>query len=342
MRKLFYILGIVVVVSLAACSTEKPVNEPGGTTTTTSITVPITRADGDATADEVKINSVRLIIFRSPGQYNGGQFVLNKRKTTAAELATPFLERVPTGKLDIYIIVNELSAWNLGSNNDANNAAGLTPAIIKNKERSWTAYPVVNSSNPIPMFKCYEGVEIDEDGNMTYEGVPFSLGAKVERTLAKVIVNINFDSGIPLEITSLNVSNIPRRSWLYAAPYNYITSADFFNGTAVSPVIDATENLDQGKPNRKYTFYLPEYFLMEPYWRTYITLVAANKSFVITLGDGMAVHDRDYMNTTNNITDLRISRNHCYILNVLSITGDILIKFNVGVMLWDYTGVPVE
>ncbi|GHV00090.1 hypothetical protein FACS1894159_05200 [Bacteroidia bacterium] len=359
MNKLLTILGNVAAVALLAtsCATkEEPVGKPQEVPQATLTIPPITRADGDATADELKINTARLVIFRTPtpGVWEGGQLVANRLKSTAGELAQPFHESVPVGKIDIYLIVNEnvTNANTTTGWTTALNSTSLTEAVIENLSRTWSTYATVNSNvvNAIPMFNSYKGVDIAADGTMTYNGAPLVISggtgkANVLRSIAKVIVNIDFDNGgQPFAINSLNVMNIPTVSWLAPRPYPYTDAAHFFNGANLSPAINAAENLNLGKPNRKYTFYLPEYLLTEPYWRTKIHLVAANKSFDIVLGDGMGdpLHDQAYMAATNLHADLRISRNTCYIINIMSITGDVMIVFSTTVMAWNYIDVPVE
>jgi len=323
-----------------SCSTERIKEPPQPVAATTTLVLsPITRTDAMATNDELAIKSIRLVVFRSQSQPGGGGgMVVNQFKNS--DLATPFSVTVPVGKIDIYLITNELLGWNLG-------ATDLTTATLKSKSFDWVNYPVVNTSYPIPMFRSYEGVSIDQDGNMAWNGAPFTLSgtgsASVERTIAKVLVNIKFDNGgLPLTITSLNIKNIPRISWLYPTRNEYIATTDFFDGANVSPVIDSGENLLAGKPNRTYTCYLPEYIITQPYWRTNINLIAANRSFSIVLGDGMGTHDKAYMDATNDLNALCITRNTCYIVNVLSITGDMPVVFSAAVTDWDKTVVPVQ
>jgi len=361
MKKLLIIFGSVAAVALltllaVSCSKEsvKEITTPPAVETTTLV-VPALRADGDATVDELRINSVRLLIFRSESiSYNGaGVLAVNSYKTGNQSFEE---SKVPVGKIDIFVVVNEytntLSPWK-----NILDSPNLTEADVKNLAKTWTdalgttnALPSVNASNPIPMFKSYLGVDLDDQGNMTYNGAPLTT-LSVERIFAKVIVNINFDNGgNAVTINSLDVNYVPTVSWLSPTTNNNTSESGFFSVTGIgtapgtSLTIDPAENLNSGKPNRKYVFYLPEYILVAPSLHTFLVLNAASKAFSIALGDGMGMHDNDYMNSSSATTsDLRISRNTCYIINITSITGEIAISFTVSVNAWgDPTPVPVH
>jgi hypothetical protein len=340
-------------IALAGCSMEKALNEkPPVQTEFATLDLPMTRADAYATTDELRINSARLVIFRSAGQAGAGQFILNKRKTTTIELATPFHEIIPVGKIDIYLIANEKATWDLGPNSDPVNIAGLTPAIIEARQLTYTAYPVVNSSNPVPMFGVYKNVDIHADGSLTQDGTPLNLvnGPDVDRCIAKLIVKMDFTDpngnpmtfGNPSYPTGMYVRNMPKISYLYPKTYTEWNTTDFFDGAGVTPVIDASENLTIGKVNRTYTTYLPEYLPDMPSLRTWLVLLAAGKTFNIALGDGIEYRTKDWMAGNDaTLTDLRISRNTCYIITITGILNN-LIVFDVSVEPWDPISIDLQ
>ena len=102
--------------------------------------IPLTRSVNDA--HDKYIDSVRLIIIKN-------SVITNNRFIPVASSQNDILfrEEVPMGNVDYFLIVNELSSWNLDSATYLPVGKILFANDLKKKILSFNAYPVVNTTD---------------------------------------------------------------------------------------------------------------------------------------------------------------------------------------------------
>jgi hypothetical protein len=319
-------------------SDENPIQEE----TTTILRVdPMTRGPEQEENYETKIQTARIIVTRL-----NGNVVANRLFPLIGDTV-----RVPGGYLNVYLIANERSDWNLNSYTTTP-LTQLTAADLKQKVYPFSD-PVVKADSIIPMFGKFENVLVDQYGNMSQNGTPISMIDTVERIFSKVTLDLSClysdlaNGGAPIEVKSISVQHAPTKSYLDAKRY---TESAFFNCvTAFSagnytpmPVANPTGFRDTS------VFYIPEYLVNDTSLYCYLSIKvnlvsdpASEREYKIILGEGQKTHGNAFMNrsdTTRNVTDLSIFRNtHFRIaakIKSFDITGEEDIDVKLKVIDW--------
>lgn len=321
-----------------------------------TLDMPITRGanDGDT---ENRISSARMVVFSTEGT---GKVLVNTLLSNIGldEGTIAFRELVPVGYLDLYLITNEPAGWNLTANFPVGSSA-KTKDDLKKQALSLSAYPVVDSNNPIPMFGAYEGIYVDSDEKI-YANNKSTLitPGEVSRLYAKVTLDIScvfsaMPAGSePIELRSVAVINLPENPYL--APLRY--SRSFFSGASVLPQEGVNYDSNTSGFATKsgaFTFYIPEHIINDVANRSYLSIMlglkgggtgSPSKEYRLYIGDGIAEgqpgHDNNtYMaGNTATATDLTVSRNTHYTFTATVKNFSILeIEFSSKVVKWGDT-----
>ena len=313
-----------------SCSFEEPAGggEKGEEQDMASLVVPITKAG--ETEDEERIANARLMVFNSTGNILVNTF-------QSGNDIIPFSELVPVGKLNVILIANELTEWNL---NDVKYLKELNEKML-----SFTDHPEVSAAKPIPMMGDYQNVWIDEDSHVTdYSGNTVTISL-VERLYAKVTLNLSCVFAImdgshdPIKVGSVSMRCMPKSSRLMPTKY---WGADFFNGTT-APMNNYTSD-DKGFSG-VWEFYIPEYLINDTSKYTYINITTAlvnepkvERTYRLVIGDGIDKRDINYMLHSDQRTpeDLTVTRNTHYMLDakILSFFADESITLTAYVKTW--------
>ena len=343
-----------------SCSMEEAQKSESKEKEEVLLSVPFTRS-GSPT-DENRVHSARLIVVRSAAasQTDGGKVLVNSNTPVAIdpinEAWQQFKEFVQVGYIDMYIFVNELTSWNLASI-----AVGSTFNFndIKSKTLTFTDYPAVGPTDPIPAFTFEQQLHIDQGGVVRKNGTPISQ-FEADRLFAKVLIKINCDftdlpANEPIRLDSIYIRSMPKTSWMVAAPYTLTSPSDYFDGTYYTPAnAFGTPYDDSFGFYHEYVFYIPEYLIRDVTKRTYITIVAHKEvaplqrfHYTLVVGDGIPTKTVADMKTTTNTADLTITRNVCYTFNIVKIIGfgdldDRTIHLEASVSNWQWQVIPVN
>lgn len=324
LRKLHIISVCLAAIFAFSCSSEN-IDEgegkyPDGLTT---LTIPLTRGSA---AEENNITKARVIIFT----VKGGEATFYSNEVLSAP-AGVYTKLVPVGELNVYLIANELSSWNLSAIGTSS-----SPATLKSKIMTFAAYPVINWTNPAPMYGEYEGVRIAQDGSTTLNGYAIDLKdteGTVHRLYSKVSLSINclfsdLPSSSPITLESVSIKQMPKKSYLSSARYTESGTSAFFDGAAVAAV-SGTNYFPTGTGfTGDFEFYIPEYVVSDATKGTYISVVAHLSSrpstklkYNIMLGDSMDKGIAYMTRTGVTREDLTISRNTHYKVAISRIKG---------------------
>jgi hypothetical protein len=348
MRVLYNLLWTGLMIgSISSCVSEfpsgggekPPVEEAKGV-----LYVPMTRSD---LAEENAIDTVRMIVFKA-----NGEFVLN---TTHPETTTPtptFVDSVPTGYLNVYLIVNERPGWT--ATLDAITSEAELKAI--RYEYSTDSYYLTHLpeadehayKRQIPMFGEKKNVYV----SITGEPNPYEI--EVQRIFAKVTLrleclfpdSIQHSGGVALALDTVRLWRIPPHSWLIKERYtgasfwfNDLSNPSFlpFRPNPASPPEGWPVPLSSYKEIPEspgyaarfldsICFYLPEYIPNDTALYTYLSIKVGikaqphiAKTYKLILGEGLK-HGSKFMRGDSTLSgghqrdvlDLSIQRNTHY------------------------------
>jgi hypothetical protein len=290
-------------VGVSSCTSEfnkgvvpPPVKEVKGV-----LYVPMTRGTPE---EESAITASRMIVFKA-----NGDFVLNTNQPEHWTPTPTFIDTVPAGYLNVYLIANERSGWNL--------ANITTEAQLKKVQYDYitdyaTKLPEADGTHPIPMFGMQKNVYVDMNGELN----SYRIGVK--RIFAKVTLRLSClfseqnNGNTPLELDSIWLMRIPSWSYLYAAetvvfgdtlmlPERFIGP---FN-SAIHPFYPNPASPPAGWPKSHYeedagkfldtvTFYIPEYLPNDTSTYTFLSLrvnvknqPSIAKTYRLILGEGL-------------------------------------------------------
>jgi hypothetical protein len=290
--------------------------------TTVPVKVPITKAPNDSDPEN-RIVSARIIVIKQNRITNNK--VINNIADSEGNIQITDL--VPVGHVDFFVIVNELSAWNL---DDIDIGDTYFSNNLKQEIITYTGCPVVDATHPIPMFRMYENLLITEEGNTLQNNVSVTL-SEVERLYAKVSFSLkctfeDLPYKDPIEIKSVTIKNMPKEAYLAPKEYTKTETSDFFE--EVLPLNTNTYTWTSTDFTSAFLCYIPEYLVSDITRYTYISAVVRlkgrtepeyEKEYKIVLGNGITSHNNAYMlGNTVTYSDVRISRNTHY-----SFTGNI-------------------
>jgi hypothetical protein len=384
-RILIYITLIVsalFVATLPSCSNEEsvtPVPKPPTVDPFKDgelpINLPVTRSINEVGAYEDSIKSARLIVIKNSIVTNNKTFTIADGHLLHRD-SVYVLDTIPVGTVSMFIIVNEKTGWGLASI-----AKGSTyfPEDIERKTLDFSAYPVVDEDNPIPMYRQYKNLHVSNEGVFTPAGgTPISMAAlgEVERLYAKVTLVLNAiftnmaNGGDPIKIDDVSIKSMPKQSYLTpSVGLLYPASAGgYFNGAITHPDPDDPdpENFyteDGVGLHDSLTWYIPEHRLSDTTYLTYISVKASLKDADIAshpdeqvefkkiiLGDGASSIPQDslrigsYNNAPISLDKWFITRNTHYTVNAtiksFSKTNDSEIDVTMKVVGW--TSVPMD
>jgi hypothetical protein len=311
-------LGIcLLTVGFSSCASEFPNGRetpPRGEETTGILYVPMTR--GDIAAEDSIVNSSRMIVF----SVSGDSLVIN---TTQPKNPSPykdptFVEIVPVGHLNVYLIANERPEWNL----DAINSEAQLNSFIYDYTTNPTKLPETNADNTIPMFGMYKNIYIDRNGNtsdpLTSPNPPTApYPITVQRIFAKVTLLFKCmfidqsNGSTPLELQSIQLKQIPKYSYLISRRY---TDTDFNDAmydlypippSPPAPPYWPRSGYEEYKSGPNVTgfgdtvsFYVPEYIANDTSYYTYLSIKVGikgqwyiAKEYKLVLGEGMNYKD---------------------------------------------------
>lgn len=281
--------------------------------------IPVTKGVNDSDPDN-RIESIRLIVLKND------RVISNKfiGSIPATQVTIEIRDTVPVGNIDYFLIANELSSWNLGGISIGSIAFAND---IKNKTISFSAYPIVNTSNTIPMVNHYINLKVESNGDTSLDGTAVSATAlgTLERLYAKLTLDLRSkfselaNGGEEIELKKVSVKSLPKVSYLAPNLYNKTADNDYFNGADIT-LTSSNYSLTTDSFIGQFTVYLPEYRLFDISRRTYISATVAlvadatnEREYTIIVGDGIATYDDEYMSgNTVAISDLNIRRNAYY------------------------------
>jgi hypothetical protein len=316
------------------------------------IDLPVTRAVNDGNPENI-VKTARLIVIKNSIVAN------NQMVTVASSDASPSISAViPVGTIDMFIIVNEDPGWSLGAitvNNfyDSEN--------IEKKTLTFSAYPVVDDTHPIPMYRQFKGLHVSNAGTFTFEGstIPMADLGAVDRLYAKLRLAVgavfaNMDNGgDPIKIDSMSVKSMPNYSYLTpSVGLLYPASGGYFD--AIRNVKTAKYDFTSAAVHDTITWYIPEHRLSDPARVTYISIKASLEDnqdvdeqveYKIAIGDGASTRPQaDMFSGIIPITELFITRNVYYDVSAtiksFDKTNESLIDVTMKVVGW--TSVPMD
>lgn len=308
----FWLFSLIILLFGFSCTSDEveKVDKPGEVTT---LTIPVTRSGNEA---EDKMTNCRMIIFSKGTSAR----VLYNEKHTEAEGGT-FTAEVPVGNIDIYLIANEQSGWLL---DDVTSLQQL-----KGKALSFSTYPVVDATHPIPMFGVYENIyAAPNNATVLSQAVVKRLYAKVTLDLSCAFEKLG---GTEIVLEHAFIGSLPAWSKLWPTPYDNTGSELFIEGGKITPSsLGANYNATQSRDGKDgfsamFTFYVPEYLVSNTDYRSYLGVAvyqkddtSNKKTYKVILGDGIAEGQPGHNNNTYmasssaTLTDLSISRNRHY------------------------------
>jgi hypothetical protein len=276
------------------------------------------------------------------------------------------LDTIPVGKVDMFIVVNEKNEWGLGS---IAKRSIYFPEDIERKTLTFSAYPVVDATNPIPMYRQYRNLRISNDGAFTLaDGTPIGMNklGEVDRLYAKVTLELNAkfsemaNGGDPIKIDSISIKSMPKHSYLTpSVGLLYPVSGGYFNGTVHAPIVGGVPvgnyAADDEGLSDTITWYVPEHRLSDTTYLTYISVKASLKDNTlpseqvefkkIILGDGAEAIPQDSLRIGRNndasipLNNWFITRNTHYKVNACIVSFDKMnesaIDVITKVIVWD-------
>lgn len=318
MRTIKIVQILIVLICFISCSSE----ENGVTLPsiiedeTIPLQVPFTKSINGADSTN-RVKTVRMIITKDGRVTNN----IKKSDLTVDSISVVIQDSVPVGKVNYYLIANEDSFWDFDLINIDDY---ISASLIKEKVLNFSAYPVVNKDNHIPMFGMYEGLNITSDSKAYYEGtdVTNDLG-KLTRLYVKASLELKcIFNDLPnkqsIELKSLSIKSMPKKSYL--APTYYNDGAGFFDG-AFTDITNTNYILSSTGFSGDFEFYLPEHIVTDTINKTYISAVVRmvsdptkEREYRIVLGDSIIRNDNNYMLNDASFQGVRVSRNTHYLI----------------------------
>jgi hypothetical protein len=307
----------LMILGISSCASEFP-NGGGGEELPAVeekgiLYVPMTRGD---IVDESAIVKVRMIVFKANG--------VCVKNTTQPKTTTPvvFIDSVPTGYLNVYLIANERTEW-------TTTLDGITSeAQLKNIKYEYSTYsnyatklpeadqnPLANRQ--VPMFGEKKNVYVSIKG----EPNPYEIAVK--RIFAKVTLqlecmfadSVQHNGDVELALDTVRLWRIPPHSWLITE--RYTGSSFWFNthdpqflpfrpdpvsppvGWPVPPMSSAYKEIpgSPGYPARfkdSICFYIPEYIPNDTSLYAHLSIKVGikaqphiSKTYRLILGEGL-------------------------------------------------------
>jgi hypothetical protein len=304
------------------------------------INLPVTRAVNDENPEN-KVTKARLIVIKNSIVTNNKIF--DNIYSVGTHDTAYVLDTVPVGKVDMFIIVNEKSEWGLDA---IAKKSVCPPRVIEEKTLSFSAYPIVDATHPIPMYKQYRDLSVSSSGTFTQsDGTSILMPqlGEVERLYAKVtfVISAKFEDmvngGDAIKLDSVSIKSIPRHSYLTpSVGLLYPASGGYFNGADSAQtsnyVADAVGLRDS------IVWYIPEHRLSDTTYMTYISVKASLEDNIlpseqvefkrIILGDGANVFHQDSLRKGKNddkdlpLNNWFITRNTHYKVNAVITSFD--------------------
>ncbi|MDR1745956.1 MAG: hypothetical protein LBR49_01615 [Tannerella sp.] len=317
--------------------------------------------------EESDIFKARIIVFKADGT-----FVLTDTipENPTGYVTPTFVDTVPAGHLNIYLIANELPTWNL---NTVTTEAQLK-AVLYSEYYPSPGWPEADATHHVPMFGEYKNVLVDAVGNET--PILWRPGgdnsATVERIFAKVtfILTCQFsdqlNGGVPIELSDISFKRMPNYSSLVATRYTGSFPLGFHNKDAIGGKGISSAYSENATGFRdSVTFYVPEYLVNDTSLFSYISLTAnvtgataLSKTYRVIMGEGWdkaigssayfltSAHQHKFMRgdtvdrygNERTVLDLDIRRNTHYIfyatLKNFDLTGDEDVEIYLKVADW--------
>jgi hypothetical protein len=318
--------------------------------------VPMTRG---TYAEESDIQSARMIVFRG-----NGDLVKNTNTPSDPMPYTPytFVDTVPVGYLNVYLIANEMAGWNL--------SAVTTEAQLMQKIYDYgapTQLPDADATHHVPMFGMYKGIYINALGNSTKDLTSPNPGVDpypitVERIFSKVTLKLQClfgeqaNGGDPVELKSISLKRVPKESYL--VPKRFIGGiSDFNDYHTTSPYLAPTSGYVENATGFQdsISFYIPEYMANDTSLYTYLSIKAnvkgfstIDREFKLVLGEGLT-HGNKFMlgdsilpdGHQRNVGDVSVLRNTHYVIDARIVnfdkSGYMDIDLKLDVIAWDGT-----
>jgi hypothetical protein len=313
------------------------------------VDIPVqTRAVNDNNPEN-RVENARLIVIKGTKITNNKEFTISTSVYTNDSVHVS--DYIPVGNIELFIIVNERSEWDLNSL-----TIGTTcfPNDFEKKILSFTSLPVVNGVNLIPMYRQYRNLYVTPEGQLSIGGVPVTDLGVVERLYAKVTLRIGSifadlaNGGDPIQLDSISIKSMPKYSYLGPSwLYQEAANASYFDGarTHRTPAYEADDDhfLDT------IVYYVPEHKVYYPLRTTYLAVkvslkgntdVDQQKEYKIAVGDGITSCSNDSMlSGALPLTNLFVTRNTHYhfTVNVKSfdMKGEQDIVIKPQVVAWD-------
>jgi hypothetical protein len=370
------VLAFFVAMTTPSCSNEAIVDPTPPTPTNNDddpfkdgelpISLPVTRAINDGEAENI-IQTARLIVIKNSIVANNKTFTIVNGQLAHLD-SVYVLDTIPVGKVDMFIIVNEKTEWGLAS---ITKNSIYFPDDISKKTLAFSAYPAVDATHPIPMYKQYRDLHISNEGAFTPAGatapIPMATLGEVERLYAKVTLVLKakfsemLNGGDPIKIDSISIKSMPKQSYLTpshgllypAAPGGYFDGAVHASIVSGSPVgnyaADAVGLYDS------LVWYIPEHRLSDTTYLTYISVKASLTDNTlpgeqvefkkIILGDSASTVHQDSLRIARNnnvslpLTSWFITRNTHYKVNATIKSFDKMNESTIDVItkviVWD-------
>jgi hypothetical protein len=350
-RILIYITLIVAAFFVAvtsSCSDEREAPAPAPPVTDIEdpfkdgelpINLPVTKAINDNNPEN-KIISARLIVIKNSIVSNNKTFKIENGHLLHLD-SVYVLDTIPVGTVDMFIIVNEKTEWGLGS---IAKKSIYFPEDIERKTLTFSAHPVVDDSNPIPMYRQYRGLHISNEGVFSHGGTVIAMKnlGEVDRLYAKVTLALKAtftdmaNGGDPIKIDSVSIKSMPKQSYLTPAAGLLYPAAPggYFNGQVFAPATlneSGNYTADAAGLSDSIIWYIPEHRLSDTTYLTYISIKASLKDNTlpgeqvefkkIILGDGADNIPQDslrigsYNNAGIPLNNWFITRNTHYKVN---------------------------
>jgi hypothetical protein len=274
---------------------------------------------------EDEVVDARLIITNA----GGSRILYNQRLVDSSDNdCLTFSPQLNTGLINIYLFANELTAWNLDA---VSSSAEITDKMVA---LAWPE-PQVDATHPIPMFRKWEGIQLNANGTTTLNGVTLDFSAagiagKIERLWAKVeIASISASfadiGGIAITLDSLRLLHLPAEEYLAGRTY---AGTAYYTGKSVAAIQGTNYNQTAtGFTGGPYVMYAPEHRPKTKADCSYVELychltadAATAFTYRINIGNGLSGGFMPDYNT-KTIAELTISRNTCYRLTISQIKG---------------------
>jgi hypothetical protein len=281
--------------------------------------LPMTRGSVQEESDIVR---ARMIVFKT-----NGAFVVNDSipeyvgNPGEPYLAPTFVDTIPAGYVNVYLIANELPQWNLSGVTSEAQLRQIIYNYYTNPAYA-TQLPEADGTHHVPMFGMHMGlyVGVMDNDELAVPNPPVGpYDATVERIFAKVTLMLQCDFALqpsgaatPIELKSITLMQVPKESYLISRPYLWTnpasdfvsyTSPAFYPAPATPPTGWPVNTLTpvgvspQTGFRDSLTFYVPEHLPSDTSMYTYLSIrlnvagmPALEQEYRLALGEGLQVN----------------------------------------------------